>query len=299
MAAATCRVSEVAQAASAAAAGLVRARLRICAVASATARVRCSQSALRCSAVRFSCARPGLACCGVHRCCSLGQLRSAASFPPPYQTRVAVFGGVAGERDSVPGDLAGVLCAEPFSDQEVGLVQAMEELALAACCRGSGGDLPSQRDPGCFVQATAGCFLVLGTGRAAGGGAVGRCGRAQPVALLGGDAGGADVVPFPGQAGLTAVLAGQHGNQVDVILAVPDGDPADGLVLLPVGGQAGAVHHVVCDDGPFVVGQHPVVGSGAHRAVPYRPGAGPRAECGLRLQEQPGQLGEVAFAVRS
>jgi hypothetical protein len=89
----------------------------------------------------------------------------------------------------------------------------MEELALAACCRGSGGGgLPSQRDPGCFIQATAGCFLVLGAGRTAGRGAVGGRGGAQPVALLGGDAGGADLVPFPGQAGLAAVLAGQHGD---------------------------------------------------------------------------------------
>jgi hypothetical protein len=46
---------------------------------------------------------------------------------------------------------------------------------------------------------------------------------------------GADLVPFPGQAGLAAVLAGQHRNQVDVIIAVPDGDPADGLVFLAVG----------------------------------------------------------------
>ena len=44
----------------------------------------------------------------VHRCRSLGQVRSAASFPPPYQTGSAVLGGVAGQGDRVPGDLAGV-----------------------------------------------------------------------------------------------------------------------------------------------------------------------------------------------
>ena len=51
LAAATCRVSEVAQAASAAAAGSVQARVRICAVASAATRVACSQTAFRSSAV--------------------------------------------------------------------------------------------------------------------------------------------------------------------------------------------------------------------------------------------------------
>ena len=84
MAAATCRVSEVAQAASAAAAGFVPARARICAVASTATRVACSHTAFRSPAVR--CARPGVARCGVHRCRSLGQLKSGASFPPPYQT---------------------------------------------------------------------------------------------------------------------------------------------------------------------------------------------------------------------
>jgi len=69
---------------------------------------------------------------------------------------------------------------------------------------------------------------------------------------------------------------------------VPDGDPADGLVFLPVGRQPGAVHDLVRDGGPFVIGQHPVVGSGAHRAVPYRPRVAPLAESGLRLLQQPG-----------
>ncbi len=82
-AAATCRVSEVAQAASAAA-GSVRAKFRICAAASAAIRVAWSQTALRSSGVRYG--RPGVARSSAHRCRSLGQLKSGASFPPPYQT---------------------------------------------------------------------------------------------------------------------------------------------------------------------------------------------------------------------
>src|ERR1039458_7539940 len=77
---------------------------------------------------------------------------------------------------------------------------------------GGGGHLPSQRDPRGLVQATAGGLLVLGAGRPAGRGAVGGGGGAQPVALLSGQAGGADLDPFPGQAGLSALLAGQHGG---------------------------------------------------------------------------------------
>ena len=141
-------------------------------------------------------------------------------------------------------------------------------------------------------------FSFSRTGRPASRGAVGGCGRAQPVPLLSGQAGGADLVPLPGQAGLAAVLAGQHRDEMNVIIAVPDGDPADGLVFLTAGGQPGAVHHLVRDGRPFVIGQHPVAGSGAHRAVPDRPRVAPLAESGLRLLQQPGQLGEVPLAVR-
>jgi hypothetical protein len=72
-----------AHAASAAAAGSVRAMALICAAASAATRVAWSQTAFRSSAVSLP--GPGVARCGVHRCWSLGHVKSAASFPPPYQ----------------------------------------------------------------------------------------------------------------------------------------------------------------------------------------------------------------------
>ncbi len=75
---------DVAQAASAAAAGSVEAMARICAAASAATRVAWSQTAFRSAAVRYS--LPGVTRGGAHRWRSLGQLKSAASFPPPYQT---------------------------------------------------------------------------------------------------------------------------------------------------------------------------------------------------------------------
>jgi hypothetical protein len=74
------------------------------------------------------------------------------------------------------------------------------------------------------------------------------------------------------------------------------GDPADGLVVLAVGRQPGAVHDLVRDGRPFVIGQHPVFGSGAHRAVPGRLRVAPLAESGLRLLQQPCQPGEIPLA---
>ena len=82
-AAATCRVSEAAQAASAAAAGSVPASSRIRAAASSAARAACSQIAFRSAAVNGS---PGAAPGAAHRWQSLGQVRSGASLPPLYHT---------------------------------------------------------------------------------------------------------------------------------------------------------------------------------------------------------------------
>ena len=78
---------------------------------------------------------------------------------------------------------------------------------------------------------------------------------------------------------------------------VADRDPADRVVVLPVGGQAGAVHDVAGELGPFVVGQHPVAGGGADRAVPDRPVEAAVAERVLGLLEQAGEVAEVAAAV--
>jgi hypothetical protein len=82
-AAATCRVSEAARAASAAAAELVPASDRICAVASAAARPAWTHRASRSAAVS---PLPGACLAGSHRWVSFGQVRSGASLPPEYQT---------------------------------------------------------------------------------------------------------------------------------------------------------------------------------------------------------------------
>ena len=128
---------------------------------------------------------------------------------------------------------------------------------------------------------------------AAGRGAVGRGGGPQPVPLLGGDAGVADPVPLVDDAGAGAVLAGQHGDQVDVVRPVPDGDPPHRVVFLPARAQPGAVHHIPRDVGPFAVREQAVFGGGAHRAVPDRLGVSPLTEHVMRQPQQPGQAAEV------
>ena len=134
-------------------------------------------------------------------------------------------------------------------------------------------------------------------GWAAGGGTVAGRGAAQAEPVFRGPAGLADLVIVVPQAGAGAVLAGQHGDQVDVVGGVADGDPADRVVVLAVGGEAGAVHDVAGDLGPFVVRQHPVAGGGADRAVPDRFGDAAVAERFLGLLEQAGEVAEVAVAV--
>ena len=297
MAAATCKASEVAQATSAAAAGLAPGqatdlRRGVGGYAGGVVPDRVPllgrQVQIRMTG-RGPLRGPPLP--------QLGPTQIRREFPAAVPDRAAVLGCVALQRDRVPGDLTRVLDAEPLPHQHPGLVQTGEELVLAVRRCGGGGDLPPQRDTGSLVEAAAGGLLVLRAGRTASRSAVGGRGRPQSVALLGSQAGGADLVPFPRQAGLAAVLPRQHRHDMDVVVAVPDGDPADGFVFLPVGRQAGAVHDLMRYLGPLIVAEHPVFGGGAHRAVPYRPGIPVPVHGCLRLQQQPVQPGEVAPAV--
>lgn len=78
-------------------------------------------------------------------------------------------------------------------------------------------------------------------------------------------------------------MAGQHRNNMDVISGMPDGDPADRVILVAVAREAGAVHNVVRDLRPLVIRQDPVARSGPDRAVPHRSFEAAGAERGLRL----------------
>ena len=162
----------------------------------------------------------------------LGQGQVRGEFPAAVPDRVPGLGGVAGKGDGIPGDLGRVAGAVAGADEHAGLPQPGEEILLAARRRGGGADLPSQRDPRCFLQAAPGRLLRFGPRRAAGSRPVTGRGRPQPVPLLRGQAGIADPVPLVAEPGTAPVLAGQHCDQVNVVIAVPDRHPADGLVFL-------------------------------------------------------------------
>jgi len=65
------------------------------------------------------------------------------------------------------------------------------------------------------------------------GGAVAWRGASQPVAFLRRLARLPDAVEVLPEPGPGTVLAGEHGNDVDVIVSVADCDPADRVVVLP------------------------------------------------------------------
>ncbi len=148
-------------------------------------------------------------------------------------------------------------------------------------------------EPDRLAPALAFGFAGLGPGGAAGRGAVGRGGGPQPVLPLRGQAGVPDPVAFVPDAGAGAVLAGQHGYQVDLVGAAADRDPAHRVVFFPARAQPGAVHHVLGYLRPFAVGEQAVFGGGAHRAVPDRLGVPALAEHIVRKAEQADQAAEV------
>ncbi len=227
----------------------------------------------------------------------LGPGQVSGELAAPVPDRLPVPGGVAGERDGVSGDLAGVAGAVAEPDRYPGLVQPGEELFGAGGGGGGGGYVAAQSGPGRLAAPVAGSFAGLGTGRGAGRSAVGRSSGPQPVLPLGGDARVADPVAFVHDPGAGPVLAGQHRHHVDVVRAVPDRDPPHRVVFLPAWAQPGAVHHLTRDARPFGVRQQAVLGGGAHRAVPDRLGVPPCAERVVREPQQPGQSAEVPAAI--
>jgi hypothetical protein len=151
----------------------------------------------------------------------LGQGQVGGQLPAAEPHRAAAASGIAGHGDGVSGDLAGITGAESLPDQYPGVGQAGEEFRLAggACC--GGADRPPERHPRRFGSAVPAGLLVLCAGWATGGCPVAGSSAPQPVPFLRGPAGLADPVPLVRQAGLAAVLAGQHRDDVDVIGAVP------------------------------------------------------------------------------
>ena len=261
--------------------------------ASAAVWAASSQNAFRSWAVNFS---SGVTRAGSQRRRSLGG-QIGGELPAAEPHRSAVLGGVAGQRDGVSGDLGGVTLAQPLADQHPGAVEAGEELLLAGCSSCSGADRTLEREPRRFPPSAAPGLLVLRAGRTASRSPIAGSRAPQPVPFLGSPACLADPVALVRQPGLAAVLAGQHRDDMDVVSAVADGDPADCIVVLPVGCQPGAVHDVGGDLRPLVVGQRVVLRGGADRAVPDGAVEPARPECRVQLLEQAAELSEVAVAV--
>ena len=116
-------------------------------------RAACSQIAFRSAAVNLS-RGPGAG--GVPAAAELGQGQVRGELPAAEPHRATLPGGVASQRDGVPGDLAGVAGAEPLADQHAGPVQAGEELLLAGRPGGRGADRPPECDPGGLLATRGG-----------------------------------------------------------------------------------------------------------------------------------------------
>ena len=166
----------------------------------------------------------------------------------------------------------------PQPDLDLTAGQGGEELRLGPG-RGRGRlDVAAQRDPGRLGLPGPGRVPRLGPARPPGRGPVGPGHRHQAVLGLDVAQRLADPVVLVVQMGPAAIVAGQHGHDMDVVAAVVHRDPRHRLVFLAVAGQAGAVHDLRRDPHPRAVAQVRVAGRGADRAVPHRVGRGAVAE---------------------
>ena len=154
------------------------------------------------------------------------------------------------------------------ADQDAVGGEPVEEVGLASRCRGGGADFAAELVPGDLGSALPAGLVLLGCGGASVTGAVDGSDAMQVVALLevaGDSLSLVSVVPGPGGA---AVLADEGGDDVDVVVGVADGDPPHGLVVA-VWGESDTGHEFFGDVLPLLVGQGPVDGMVADRAVPH------------------------------
>ncbi len=116
---------------------------------------------------------------------NFGKLRSAASFPPPYQITPLSRPVCRGRPTAYPGDLTGARRAVPLAHQQARPAQPGEELLLRArpACRSA--DHPAESGPGHLGPTAPRGLFGLGAGRPLGGGAgpLGRWTAARTTAL--------------------------------------------------------------------------------------------------------------------
>ena len=256
-------------------------RQAICAAASAATRAAWSHQALRSGGgqrVRRG-GGPGGSTAGA----ALGQVRSAASFPPPYQTGPPFLARVTGQGDGVPGDLAGVLVAVPLRTSTPAWSRRAKNSCPLAEAAAAVATWRRNVTRGASSRPRRAAFSFSPRVGRAGRGAVGRGGGPQPVPLLGGQAGVPDPVPLvhdrAGCRSWRASIATMCMWSSAVADRRPSGPPR--LPRRTGTGRCGASRHA--RSRPLIVAEHPVVRRGAHRAVPHRPGVPPLAQRGVRL----------------
>ena len=196
-----------------------------------------------------------------------GRDRSGARRGARVEHRLAVSVAVVREGDLVAEQVAGG--RDALADQQAGGGQPVEELLLAhraghcapyglaqflACCAA-----PGLLARPCGVRRW---WVRLAAVPSPGGDA------AQAVVDFDAAAFGLGAAGFVVQAGPAAVLADEGGDDVDVVVGVPDGCPPAG-VLVAVGGDAGGGDHAAGDGRPVLVGQDRVLRGGPYGQVPY------------------------------
>ena len=141
-----------------------------------------------------------------------------------------------------------------------------EELLLGPGGRRDGPDVPVQHGP-VRLAAGPGRLFHLGPGQGLRGGAVRAGQHAQPVGALDVAQRLAEPVVVVLRPGRAAVLPGEGGDDVDVVVAVVHRDPAHALVLAAALGQAQPVHDLGGDRVPRAVAELGVIRGAPDRHV--------------------------------
>lgn len=103
-----------------------------------------------------------------------------------------------------------------------------------------------------------------------------------------------DPVPVAVHPDRAPVHPGQQRDDVNVVVAVVDRNPANALVLVASLGQSGPVHDLGGDRLPRAVAENKVAGCGPERAAPHRPVRDLVVGQPQRHLEEPGEPVHVA-----
>ena len=216
---------------------------------------------------------------------SFGRVRSAASLPPPYQIVPPVLLTCCGRPTAYPVTSPGLTVLYRLRTSTPASAEPGEELILGARPARRSAHLAAQRRAGRLGPPAPGRLLRLGADRPPGGGTLRWCGTPQPEPALGRVACLAHPVEVIPDLRAVTVLAGQRGDNVNVVRSVPDRHPAHPEIVAVR--REAPVHDPRGNPRPFRVGQHPVIRRRPDRAMPHRLAVRIALESRQRLREQP------------